>query len=77
MKIKVYAPGFLDFNYIDENGYMELEDGSTINEVFKKLKVPFYMKKFLIFSVNYEKASLKTRLKEGDTVSFLTPLSGG
>ena len=77
MKVKVYAPSFCDLSAVDEEGYMFLKEGSTVNALYKKLKVPLALRPFMICSVNYEPAKWTQKLKDGDTVSMLTPVSGG
>jgi molybdopterin converting factor small subunit len=77
MKVKIYAPGFCDYTYIDKNGYMEVEEGDTLNSVFKKLKIPFIFRKILISTVNYQKEKLSYNMKDGDIVSILGPVSSG
>ena len=77
MKVKVTAPAFCSFKHIDPNGYMTLPDGATLNDVHKKLQVPLVMRKLIFSLVNYEHAKLKTKLKEGDVISFVTLIKGG
>jgi molybdopterin converting factor small subunit len=77
LKVKVYAPSFCDLSAVDEEGYMSLKEGSTVNALYKKLKVPLALRPFMICSVNYEPAEWTQKLKDGDTVSMLTPVSGG
>ncbi len=77
MKVKVSAPPFCSFEHIDENGYMLLPEGATLNDVYKKLHVPLLMRKILLSSVNYERVKLRTTLKDGDVVSFIALMSGG
>ena len=77
MKIKVCAPGFCSLKYIDNNGFMELDENSTVKDVFKKLEVPVILRFILVYSVNYNKVDLNTVLKNGDILSFLPLLAGG
>ena len=77
LKVKVYAPAFCSFKHIDENGYMTLPDEAKLNDVYKKLRVPLPFRKLLFSAVNYRRSKLSARLKDGDVVSFLVPLSGG
>ncbi len=77
MKVKVNAPAFCSFKHIDENGYITLPEGATLNDVYKKLHVPLLMRKILFSAVNYERVKLRTKLKDGDVVSFVTLISGG
>lgn len=77
MKIKVYAPSFCSFKYIDEHGCMTLPEGAVLNDVYKKLRIPFPLRKIFFAAVNYKTSDLKTRLNEGDVVSFFSGLAGG
>ena len=77
MKVKVYAPGFCNFTHIDEDGFVEMKEGSTVGDLFKKIEVPFVYRPLPIYKVNYKKAGLNTVLNEGDVVSFLSIIAGG
>lgn len=77
IKVKVYAPAFSSFQHLDDDNFMELSEGATLNDVFRCLKIPLPLRPFLVCTVNYEKAGLNTPLDNGDVVSFLTPLAGG
>jgi molybdopterin converting factor small subunit len=77
MKIRVYAASFCSFENIDRDGYMVLPDGAVLDDVYKRLEVPWLYRKIVFATVNYKKVSLKTRLQDGDVVSFLSALGGG
>lgn len=77
MKIKVYPGPFCNQDVLDEDGFLNLEEGSTLTDVYKKLKFPFPLRSMGLCMVNYEKVKMSTKLKDGDTVSFFTPLAGG
>lgn len=77
MKVKVYAPAFLNDDEIDEMGNLEVPAGATLQDVYKKLRVPLLLRPVLFCSVNYEKSRLDRRLQEGDVISFFFPMSGG
>ena len=77
MDVKVYASGFCSFEHIDEDGIMSLPEGASLNDVYKRLGIPFPLRKILFASVNYEHVKLNTKLKDGDVVSLLAPLAGG
>ena len=77
MKIRVYAASFCSLEDIDEDGCLDLPEGAVLNDVYKKLKVPFLLRRVLFATVNYRKVGLKTRLQEGDVVSFFSALGGG
>jgi molybdopterin converting factor small subunit len=77
MKIRVFAASFCSFESIDEDGYMVLPDGAVLDDVYKRLQVPWLCRRIVFATVNYKKVGLKTRLKDGDVVSFLSALGGG
>ena len=77
MKIRVYAASFCSVEDIDEDGCLELPEGAVLNDVYKKLKVPFLLRRVLFATVNYGKVGLKTKLQDGDVVSFFSALGGG
>ena len=77
MKIKVYAPGFINHELIDNNGYLELADGKTVAHLYRKMKVTPLARLVVTSFVNYEPAKMKTVLQDGDTVSMMFPVTGG
>lgn len=77
MKVKVYAPMFGDTDPLDDNGYLELPEGTSLGEVYRKLKIPLLLRNSLVCSVNYEPGKRSRKLEEGDIISFIGPLSGG
>ncbi len=77
MKVKIYASGFCSFEHVDEDGFMDLPEGASLNDVYKKLRIPFPFRKILFASVNYEQVKLGTKLKDGDSVSLIAPPAGG
>jgi molybdopterin converting factor small subunit len=56
---------------------MVLPDGAVLDDVYKRLQVPWLYRRIVFATVNYKKVSLKTRLQDGDVVSFLSALGGG
>ena len=77
MRIRVYAAAFCSFENIDRDGYMVLPDGAVLDDVYKRLQVPWLYRRIVFATVNYKKVSMKTRLQDGDVVSFLSALGGG
>ncbi len=77
MKIRVYAASFCSFEDIDKEGFILLPEGAVLDDVYKRLKVPWLYRRIVFATVNYKKVGLKTRLQDGDVVSFLSALGGG
>lgn len=77
MRIRVYAPPFGDYAPLDEDGFVELPEGSTLDALLRLLRVPFRRGAVMFCMVNHERARLGRILEDGDTVSFLALVSGG
>lgn len=77
MRVRVFPGPFCHTDVLDEDGFIFLEEGATLNEVYKKLKYPIPLRGVGLCTVNYKKVKSNTVLKDGDTVSFFAPLSGG
>lgn len=77
IRVKVYAPGFISHQHLDEDGYATLPDGATLKSLYRFLKIPLLLRPVLLCSINSEQAQPRTPLKNGDTVSFFFPISGG
>jgi len=77
LKVRITAPPFCDHRSIDNRGFIELNDGASLNDLYNKLKVAALLRPFLITSVNYEIARPSVTLSNGDDVSIFWPLSGG
>lgn len=77
IRIKVYMPPYLNSSRLDESSYLELEEGATLRDLFHKLQIPFPVGTVQLCRINYDKARLSDPLKDGDTVSFFSLISGG
>ncbi|MBW2421766.1 MAG: MoaD/ThiS family protein [Deltaproteobacteria bacterium] len=77
MNVKVYTSGIGSGEHIDEDGFMSLPEGASLNDVYKRLRIPFLFRKVLFAAVNYEHVRLNTKLEDGDVVSLLAPRAGG
>jgi len=77
MKIKVYPGPFCNLNALDEDGFIEMEEGAVVGDVLRKIKYPILLSKLGLFTVNYSPAKAGTKLKDGDIISIITPIAGG
>jgi len=77
MKVKVYAPLFGDVKKLDQSGFLEVKQDATLNDVYKMLKIPRFLRNSLICQVNYQREKKDKKLQNGDIISFIGPLSGG
>lgn len=77
MRIKVYPGPFCSADALDEDGFIELQEGATVGDVLKAVKLPLPLKLMGLYMVNYKKAKQDTRLKDGDIISIIAPMAGG
>ena len=77
MLVRVYAPAFCNHDLIDRKGFVEVEEGTTLLQLLKKLEMPFVCRNLPIVFVNDDRAKKSTKLKEGDVVSIMGPVSSG
>ena len=77
IKVRVYLPPYFKRSGLDERGFTQLESGSTLKDLFIKLKIPFPAGTVHLCRLNYENATLKQKLEDGDTVSFYSLIAGG
>jgi molybdopterin converting factor small subunit len=77
MQIKVYGPALIDHTRLDPMGFLQVKEGTTLRQVYDLLHVPLLLRPVLYCTVNYDRVKMNTRLRDGDIVSFLAPISGG
>ena len=75
MKIKVIAP--FEIARLDSDDCLDVPPGTTVNGVLRcaRLKRPLWM--LMPVSVNGKQVRKSHKLKEGDVVAFISPISGG
>lgn len=77
MRIKIFAPTIIDHTLLDPNSFLEVQEGTRLGKLLSILKTPLLLRPVLFCTVNHERASRSTRLKDGDVVSIIAPVSGG
>ena len=77
IRVKVFPPYGCDRSALDERSWMEVEEGSTVGDVLKIIRLSPLKAKLLLMSVNGERALLSQKLKDGDVIGFIAPVSGG
>lgn len=77
MRVKVIPPIGCDRSRLDERSWLELPEGSTVNDVLKIISCNPVKAKVLMVSVNGEKTGLRKKLYDGDVVGFFSLVSGG
>jgi molybdopterin converting factor small subunit len=77
MKIKVYPGPLCATDALDEDGFIFIEDGTTVGELLRKIKCPRLIAAAGLFAVNHEQVRRNMKLSDGDTVSIIAPLAGG
>ena len=77
MKIMFEYIGLLHIEGVKNHSEIELEDDSTINDLFNKLKIRDDHKKFISSFVNGEEKKRFAVLKNNDKVKLFLPTGGG
>lgn len=77
MKVKVFSPAYFNIDKIDDDGFMELNKGATVNDVFKKLKIKWPIRRFIVFTLNGKQIKGNCVLKENDVINIFKFVSGG
>jgi molybdopterin converting factor small subunit len=71
------VPAFIDHSEIDADSYVSIDDNATMTDLYRRLKLPLPLRLACLYWVNYEPAKWNTRLQDGDTITFLFPVTGG
>ena len=77
MKVKVFLPSGSDKSIMDMDHWVTIEEGTTLRELQRKLKLPVMYRILPLVSVNYRKVNSDYRLKEGDRINFYEMRVGG
>lgn len=77
MRVKIFAPAWCKLNVLDEKGWAEMPEGSTLADALSLIGMPRLVGKLLLASINSEQMPLSTPLKDGDVVGFFSIMVGG
>ena len=77
MKIKFEYIGLLHIEGIKNHSEIELENESTINDLFNKLKIRNEHRQFISVFINGEEKKQFAVLKKDDKVKLFLPTGGG
>ncbi len=77
IRVKVFPPYGCDRSALDERSWVEIPEDSTVRDVLKIIRLNPLKAKLLLVSVNGERAHLSQKLKDGDVIGFIAPVSGG
>jgi len=74
MRVKLIAP--FDIPEKAADGSLEIPEGARVRDVLRRARAPFFTA-VLPVSVNGRQVARSYRLKEGDVLILITPISGG
>ena len=77
IRVKVFPPYGCDRSALDERSWLELPEDSTVRDVLKIIRLSRLKARLLLLSVNGERATPSQKLKDGDVIGFIAPVSGG
>ena len=77
IRVKVFPLRGSDQSALDERSWMEIEEGSTVADMLKRIKVSPLKAKLFLVSVNGERSPLSRVLRDGDVIGFFRLVYGG
>lgn len=77
MRVKIIPPLGCSREKLDEKGWAELPEGSTVADALRVIRCGRLKAKLLMCSLNGERAELRTPLHDGDVIGFFFPMTGG
>lgn len=77
MRIKVMMPLIPRKKIMDDRGWAEVPEGTTLGQLIHKLGLSATLLKAMLLSVNGIRVPMSTELHDGDIVSVISLLSGG
>jgi len=77
MQVKVYLTSFGDRSALDEKNMLQLDEGATLADALRKVKIPLLVSRLGIVTVNQKRARLSDILQDGDSITFAGYLVGG
>ena len=77
IRVKIFAPAWCRRSALDERGWTEMADGSTLADALSLIGMPKIIGKSLLAAINGETMPLNTELKDGDVVGFFSVMVGG
>ncbi len=77
IKIKVYPGPLCTADRLDEDGFILVEDGTTVGDLLRQIGCPKTVESFGLFMVNHKPAKTGLKLSDGDILSVIAPVAGG
>ena len=77
MRVKVYLTAFGNRSVLDESNMLALDEGATLRDALRKLKIPLVIRRLPIITVNQKRARLSDVLHDGDSITFIGYHVGG
>ena len=77
IRVKVFPLHGCDLSVLDDRYWMEIEEGSTVADVLKRIRINPLKAKLFLLSVNGERSPLSRELKDGDVIGFFRLVYGG
>ncbi|MDR3609355.1 MAG: MoaD/ThiS family protein [Ignavibacteriaceae bacterium] len=77
MKVKIELLGLLHIKGVANNSFIEIQEGSTISDIYNELKILRDHQNFIIPFINGNEVRKSAEVNEGDTVKIFLPTGGG
>lgn len=77
MRVRVLGMGIKRLDALDEDGYIDINEGTTVKQLLTTLQVNALVRWGRMYVVNYEKVDGQYKLKDHDVISLIIPIAGG
>ncbi len=77
IKVRVYPGPLCTSEFLDEDGYALVEEGTTVGDLLKKLACPRIVTLAGLYTLNHRRTSVSAKLSHADVLSILALPSGG
>lgn len=77
IKIKVYPGPLCNSDALDEDGFIQAEEGTTVGDLLRQIGCPKTVERAGLFTVNQRRTKTNMKLNDGDVLSIIAPVAGG
>lgn len=77
MKVKIELLGLLHLKGIKNNSFVELNEGSSVADLYNQLNILRDHQKFITPYINGNEVRKSTTINDGDIIKIFLPTGGG
>lgn len=77
IRVRVTPPPGCCRDRLDDRGWMELPEGARLSDVLREIRLPHIIARILMVSINGEIVKPDRQLCDGDSIGFISVITGG